>query len=87
MDNCVRSSVTRTHPNKADWDWVGVQLRKALDRLIAEHLVAWKSSTYDGQLGEFLYVTGRNPVVALEERARETQQRVRAGNFTWSRLF
>jgi hypothetical protein len=70
-----------------DVRWVEAHLRAAVERLVLDHVISTKLSEHEGQLGEFLYVTGRNPVVELEERARETRQRVREANFTWSRLF
>lgn len=77
------------HPLSAQQDlqWVEARLRLSMERLISDHVISMKLSAHEGQLGEFLYVTGRNPVLELEERARETRQRVREANFTWSRLF
>ncbi|QMI49730.1 hypothetical protein MBR110_30105 (plasmid) [Burkholderia sp. MBR-1] len=63
------------------------ELPWALDRLIEQHIVSVVVGTHSNDLERFLWVTGRNPVLELEERARGNFQRVREGNFTWSRLF
>ncbi|AEA65779.1 hypothetical protein [Burkholderia gladioli] len=68
-------------------EWIGQELKQVIDRLIHDYVIASRVSAHDGVLGEFLYVTGRNPAEEVEERARETFQRTRAGNFSWSRLF
>lgn len=70
-----------------DAERIASELKLVIDRLVGDFVVSSRVSAHDGVLGEFLYVTGRNPAEEMEERARDVFLRTRAGNFSWSRLF